>query len=444
MKPMLSLTTWSRLKLRLGGRLGLAASILLAARMSFAQESLRSSLAGDAAAEAESQQIGAVRYTYAAGDFRLLVVPSVGIDFNDNINLSENAGESDFILRPQLGLTGAYPVTQNNLLSFSAGVGYDDYLEHSQYSTWRLTTGSWLSFDMYVKDFRLDFHDDFSAVEDPGAQAALAGTAQYGVFNNTSGLTATWDLEDVVLTFGYDHLISLATTGPFSYLDRSAELPLIRAGFRFDSRLTAGIEGSAAFTRYDQSVLNDNQNYSGGVYADWSPDESLHIQPRVGYGIYQFQHTSQSDQIYFLSPFIPSTTVQTADQNSWYADLSVSHQVTKLVGYGLSAGHKTQLGIQSDLVEDTYVRPNITWMLFKDLNLNTSFFYDHGNQGAGNLSGNFPETYDWYGGGFLLSYELMKRLLVSLNYRLTLRSSDVPQRGYAQNIVGIKFSYQPQ
>ena len=38
----------------------------------------------------------------------------------------------------------------------------------------------------------------------------------------------------------------------------------------------------------------------------------------------------------------------------------------------------------------------------------------------------------------------MKKLMVSLNYRLTLRSSNIPDREYAQNIVGIKLSYQPQ
>jgi hypothetical protein len=44
----------------------------------------------------------------------------------------------------------------------------------------------------------------------------------------------------------------------------------------------------------------------------------------------------------------------------------------------------------------------------------------------------------------MLSYPLMKKLLLSLNYRLTLRSSDIHDREYAQNLVGIKLSYQPK
>ena len=313
-----------------------------------------------------------------------------------------------------------------------------------RYSALRLDAGSQLSFDMYIKDFWFNFHDSLSSIQDPSAEAAVAGTAQYGTFNNSAGLTTTWDLEDVVLTLGYDHLNSLATSGEFSYLNRSSEQLVARGGFRFNPQLTAGIEGSAAYTTYDQAVLNNNQNYSAGLYADWQPGPYLHIQPRVGYDVFQFQHTSQSVPNYFLVPDIPPVgqSVQTSDLNSWYADLTVSHQATRAINYALSAGHEIRPGIQSDAVEDSYLRPNITWTIIRDMNLNTSVFYEHGNQGEGNVAGNLTETYDWFGGGLMLSYPLMKRLMFSLNYRLTLRSSSIPDRGYAQNIVGIRLSYQ--
>jgi hypothetical protein len=225
---------------------------------------------------------------------------------------------------------------------------------------------------------------------------------------------------------------------------------MARAGFRFSSQLTAGIEGTASFTSYDHYVLNNNQSYSAGLYADWQPGTFLHIQPRAGYAIYQFQHTSQSAQIFELTPsgnlYVAPVgeSIQTADVDTWYADLTVSHQATKAVSYAFSAGHEIRLGVEADVLEDSYLRPNITWKILKDLDLNTSLFYEHGNQGEGNVTGNLTETYDWYGGGLMLNYPLMKKLLLTLNYRLTLRSSDTADRDYAQNIVGIKLSYRPQ
>jgi hypothetical protein len=431
------------------GRL-VAASMLLAAGLASAQDSLRNSLAGDAAAAAQRRQMASQFYTVKAGDFRLLVVPSVEMDYNDNVTLSKTDAQSDFILEPLLQLTGSYPVTQRNLLSLSVGVGYWDYLQHSTNNGLRLTSDSQLSFDMYIKDFRINFHDRFSLTEDSSTEAAVAGTGLYGTFNNTAGFTTTWDLEDVVLTLGYDHHNSLSSSGQFNYLDRSSELPMARAGFKFNPQLTVGVEGTASFTTYDHAVLNDNQSYSAGLYADWNPGTYFHIQPRAGYTIYQFQHTSQSAQIFDLTPSgTPITapageSIQTSDLNSWYADLTVSHEASEAVSYSFSAGHEIRLGIESDVIEDWYIRPNIKWTIIKDLRLNTSLLYEHGNQGAGNVSGNLTETYDHYGGGLVISYPLMKMLMVSLNYRLTLRSSDIPDRGYAQNLVGLRFTYRPQ
>jgi hypothetical protein len=442
--------SWHRISTRAICGWWLTASMLLAAGLAPAQDSLRNSLAGDAAAEAQRQQIGSQPYTVKSDDFRLLAVPSLEMDYNDNVSLSKREPQSDFILKPLLQLTGDYPVTQHNLLSFSVGVGWDEYLEHSHYSSFRLNSDSQLSFDMYIKDFWINFHDRFSFVEDPSAEASLAGTAQYGTFMNTAGITTTWDLEDVVLTFGYDHQKSLATSGEFSYLDRSAELPLVRAGFKFNPRLTAGVEGSASFTAYDQAVLNNNQSYSAGLYADWKPGQYLRIQPRAGFTTDQFQHTSRSAQIFNLSPsgnqiIAPAgQSIQTSDLTSWYADLTISHQISQAASYALSAGHEIRPGIQADAVEDWYFRPNITWTIIKDMDLNTSVFYEHGNQGEGNVSGNLTESYDHFGGGLMLGYPLMKKVKLGLNYRLTLRSSNVPDRDYAQNIVGITLSYRPQ
>src|ERR1039458_4278145 len=218
--------------------------MLLAATLAPAQDALRNSLAGDAAAAAQRQQMASQLYTVKAADFRLLVVPSLEMDYNDNVTLSKAGAQSDFILKPLVQFTGSYPVTQQNLLSFSAGVGYDEYLEHSQYSAFRVNSDSQLSFDMRIKDFLINFHDRFSYSQDPSAEASLAGTALYGGLMNTAGLATTWDLEDVVLTLGYDHQNFLSSSGQFSYLDRSSELPLARAGFKLRPDLTVGVEGT--------------------------------------------------------------------------------------------------------------------------------------------------------------------------------------------------------
>ncbi len=416
--PRYALTPW------------LAALMLLAARLATAQEALRTSLAGEAAAEARQLQLQSLPYTVKSGDFKLLVVPSLGLDWNDNINISKTNAQPDFILRPQVQLDASYPITRNNMLSLNVGAGYEQYLEHDQYSTWFLQSGTELSFDIYVKDFWFNLHDRAQYVQDTSQQPALSGTANYATINNTAGLSATWDLNQGTLSAGYDHKNVISTSEQYNSQDSAAEMVFARAGLDVYSGVTIGIEGTGAYTTYAQTVLNNNNAYSAGLYADWELGKYFHIQPRGGYTIIQFQHTSQS--------------IQTSDLNSWYADLNLTHKATDAIDYAFDAGREVQAGIQSDVIEDWYVRPSLRWNVNQNLNLHASFSYEHGQQGAGNVTGNLTETYDWYGTEVGASYPILKKVSLGLNYRLTLRSSNIATDEYTQNLVSLTLTYQPQ
>jgi len=408
----------------------LAALMLLAARLATAQEALRTSLAGDAAAEARHTQLESVPYTVKSGDFRLLVTPSLRFDWNDNINLSSDNPEADLILRPLVALNASYPIGTYNLLNLSVDFGYDKYINHDELSQWRLDSGSELSFDVYVKDFWINFHDRFQYSQDAAQEAAVAGTGSYGTFQNTAGLSGTWDLEDVTLTLGYDHQNTMSLSDQFNNINNASELFVARTGLRIHPKLTVGVEGTASFTTYDQTVLNDNKEYSAGIYGDWRPGSYFSVQPRLGYTIFDSSQTSSS--------------VQGGNLTSWYADLTLAHQATDFLSYSLSAGHEIRLGIQSDAIEDSYIRPNINWDVTKDVTLQTSLFYEHGNEGGGQQASLLEKDYDWYGGGLSVSYSPMKKVRISLNYRLTLRSSNVASREYTQNMVGLQITYTPR
>jgi len=417
----------------------LLALILLAAATAPAQESLHNSLTGEAALEARKLQLESLPYTFKLDDFKLLVTPSLDLDWNDNINCSKSDAEQDFILSPLLQLNASYPITQNNLFSLNVGAGYDKYFDHDQYSTWRLQSGTELSFDIYVKDFWFNLHDRVNYVQDASQQPALSGTANYATFNNTAGLSATWDLNKLTLSTGYDHQnVMSPVSQPYESQDGATEMLFVRAGLEVYPGVTAGVEGTAAYTTYDQMILNDNNNYSAGIYADWQPSKAFRIQPRVGYTIFDFQNTSEASFVQTNQP------IRTSNLNSWYADLNVTHQITDAIGYTLDAGHEVQTGIQSDTIEDWYARPAVHWNIIKNVTLNTAFSYEHGKQGVGNVSGNLTENFDWFGANVGVNYSIIKKLSLGLHYRLTLRSSNIPNDEYTQNVIGISLTYLTQ
>jgi hypothetical protein len=237
-------------------------------------------------------------------------------------------------------------------------------------------------------------------------------------------------LEDVTLTLGYDHQNVLSLSSQFNQINHAAELVDARAGLQFNPRLTVGVEGTASFTTYDQAVLNDNQQYSAGIYGDWRPGHYFSVQPHVGYTIFESSQTSSS--------------VKGGNLASWYANLTLAHQVTDFLSYSLSAGHEILPGIQSDAIEDSYIRPSVDWKVIKDVTLQTSLFYEHGAEGGGQQASLQEKNYDQYGGGLNLSYSPTKKVRISLNYGLTLRSSNVASREYTQNLVGLQITYTPQ
>ena len=420
----------------------LAMATIMSAGLAPAQDALRFSLAGDAAAAARNLQQTPEAYTIKSGDFRLLASPSLTVDWNSNINDAHTGALEDFILWPTLGLDMSYPVTANNVLRLNGTFGYQEYLEHSDYSRWTAQSGSALSYDIYVKDFWINLHDLISCLENSSQQAAVANTGLFGYFQNTAGVNTTWDLEDVTLSLGLDYQTYLATSAQFEYTDHSSEFIVARGGFKFYPTLTAGLEATVAPTTYDQHILNNNLNYSAGVYGDWHPGTFLDVQPRVGYTYYQYDQTS--------------TVIPAVNQGLWYCDLTIKHDLTQAVSYTLSAGHEFLLGIYGNNIEDWYARTTITWNIIRNLTLTTSLSYENGTQGIANTTGTASttgthtltptpeENFNWLTGGLGLKYPFTKRFTLALNYQFTLRASNYTADEYAQNIVGLTLTYSLQ
>src|SRR3954469_18329210 len=103
-------------------RLGLAviAASLFAVVTARAQDAIRPSLAGEAAAEARRQSIDNIPYNLQVGAIKFRFSATLGVEYNDNINLAEDGSilanlpggplmlattpQSDFIIHPSVNL----------------------------------------------------------------------------------------------------------------------------------------------------------------------------------------------------------------------------------------------------------------------------------------------------------------------------------------------------
>jgi len=360
-------------------------------------------------------------YTLKSGNFRLLVTPSLGVEWNSNIYQSETDVVHDYIVRPFVQFDMSYPLTDQNALNLNLGIGYNQYLINPDFSSLELRSLGGLSVDVYIKDVRINLHERPQYSQSPPQPSAVANTAVYSTFVNTIGALATWDLQELTMSLGYDHQNTVAMDSQYHDQNQGSELLVARAGYLVHPQVTVGLEGTGSFTAYTQPIFNDNTSASIGMYADWQPGAFFHVLPRFGYTYYFFRQTS--------------LTEPAVNSGSYYFDLTVRHDLSEAINYSVSLGHNLQLGYSSDLNEVSYFRPNINWQITENLDLTTYFGYDHGLQG--------DEIYDWVSAGIGLSHPLTDRLNLALNYRYTWRSSDQPDQGYTQNFVGLVLSYRP-
>jgi hypothetical protein len=430
-------------------------ALLCLAPIARAQDAIRPSLAGESAAEARRQSIDKIPYNLELGPIKFRFSATMGVEYNDNINLAEDASaflpsptgpvlvttqkQSDLILRPQINVNALWPVTQLNTLKLDLGIGYAFYLDHSSYDTNSIliNPGSQLSFDIFVGDFRINLHDRFSLEQDPVAELALSNVADYGRFQNTAGISALWDLNQAVATLGYDHYNFISTTSEFDYLNRNAEMVTGSLAFTPNSVMAIGIEGSFVHTYYDQNVLNDSDTYSGGGFLETQITSYLKLRVAAGYQVINFDNTGLVNDSH--------------DLNDYYANALLTHRVNSVLSHSLAVGHETQLGINSNFIKLNYIRHTANWNIFYHTLLSTELFYEDADDSGGSfvpLNGVpfafnpfVAEHIHRYGGALTLGYQLTQHVTLGLRYQYTQKDSDQPLRDYQQNRIALDGTY---
>jgi opacity protein-like surface antigen len=348
--------------------------------------------------------------------------------------------QSDFIIHPQVNLNALWPITQLNTLKFDIGLGYAFYLDHSNYNTNSvlLTPGSQLAFDIFVGDFRINIHDRFSLEQDPISEVALSNVADYGRFQNSAGVAVLWDLNQAVVTLGYDHYNFIAMNDRFEYLDRNADIFSGTIGFTPTSTMTVGLEGSVVDTYYDQQVMNDSLSYSIGAFLETQLTSNLKLRVAGGYQTIDFDDNG--------------LIRDTSDLNDYYANALLSHRVNSVFTHNLSVGHESQLGVNSNYVKLNYARHTATWNILYHTLLTTELFYEDAEEsGQGPLFApvtGIPvvnpfaaERIHRYGGALSLGYQLSPHVTLGLRYQYTQKDSDQPLRDYRQNRVALDGTY---
>ncbi|MBV9674681.1 MAG: outer membrane beta-barrel protein [Verrucomicrobia bacterium] len=416
-----------------GGRLlclvlGLILFQLLGATQGLAQESIRASLAGDAAAFANRPSLSNAGYNLQLGPVLARFSASLGLEFNDNITLSENNRESDLIVRPSVEANLAWQVSELNALRLDLGIGYAAYASQSQFDTQSLLIAplSALSFDVFVGDFRITFFDQFSLLQNPVDEINLANVGRFTRFENAAGITVVWDLNKVILTGGYAHYNFESLTSNYSYLDRNEEQFFISGSLRATNTLSVGVRATGGLVNYNHNFNNNSAWYSFGPFLETQLTPYIHVSLEGGYQGGSFSTGGLNND--------------TSSLDSVYGRLQITHRVNRYITETFDIGREAMLGYTTNTTELTYIRYGAFWRINARATLAFDAFYEHGLDSPSDFE---SERVDRYGVGANIDYRLGRHLSTSLGYWFIDRTSDLPDRSYYQNraLWGITYEF---
>jgi hypothetical protein len=390
------------------------------------QETPRTSVAGLASAEGQKGSMEDTHYNFKVGPAAISLRAGSSVEFNDNINLAHVGKQSDIILRPELGVNARWQVSTLNTLTFDTTLGYSKYLSHSENDTKYLlaSPGSALEFFMYIGDFRLNFHDRFAYSQDPIQVSVVSNTAQFGRFTNSIGPSVDWDLNDVVLTLGYDYNTFLATTQQFSYLDSDGHTFTGKASFIVNPTIKAGLQATTTITQYKQNFQNNSGVTSIGPFVEADLTDNTKITSGVGLQLGQFDSGGGNGD--------------SSNLNGFYANVMVTNKLNKYFSQSLSLGHDSELGVTSNFYTTDYIRHTANWNIINHVSLGSQLFFEHIVESGGVVD----ETLNRFGAGITAGYQITQKLTSTVGYTYTQKVSNSSLLDYIQNSLVLTLSYQ--
>ncbi len=365
------------------------------------------------------------RYNLMAGPVRFNVAAGAGLEYNDNIELSDHHRQSDFIFRPSLNIETVWPLSELNTLRFSLGLSYAKYFDHSEFDTRGvlLSPNSEVAMTVHVGDVAITVRDRFSYQEDPFDLPVLSGVAVYRRFENLVGLQADWAINaTTTLTGGYNHYNLWTRDHDFDSLEQSVDTLYLRPSIKVAPAASIGLNGSVNWVQHTHDILNDGTSYLVGPFVDIGLTESTRVYLEAGYQNFSFDNGGS----------VPDDE----DANTYYIKSEIDNRLSENVNQRLSFSKTTESGFNTNFYELWHLEYAADWKLTQSLTLDPVAFYEHYK-----TSGGDSEKADRYGAAIGLRYVLTPSVTFGADYRFVLKDSNQPDSSYYQNLVLLSVFY---
>lgn len=364
-------------------------------------------------------------YNMAIGPVRFGLTAGVGIEWNDNIKLSDKDKLSDFILRPSVNLNSAWVVSELNTIRFSIGAGYAKYFSYSEYDAKSLlfTPNSALAMTFQVNEVKITVRDRFSYQEDPYDVAVVSDTGNFRRFENQASLQLDWNVTPyIILTGGYAHYDLWALDDAFSSQTRSIDSLFFRPGYQITPTINVGVNTSASTINFQKNIQNDATNFMAGPFLQWSITDATEIYLEAGLQGMNFKNNG--------------TISDSQNSNASYFKTEVNNRLSETFTQRFSLNRNAEVGFGSNFYDIYHAEYSALWQPSVFFNVSPSFFYEYYE-----TSGETSEKANRLGAALALRYILSPSLTLGLDYRFLLKHGEFEESDYHQNLLLLSIYY---
>ena len=381
-------------------------------------------------------------YNIKAGPVQMSFDAGMGVEYNTNVNLSEEDPRGSLVLTPRVGMNLYWPITRLNNVSLALGVGYNYSLNDpdlgGQYLL--ISPATELMFNIFIQDFIITVYTRPSVTENPTDDPTISNAVNYTFFSNTAGIDVLWDLNDLQFGIGYANQIRYSLNDDYNNQDTVSNQIYANASAMVQPFLRVGLEGSVYNTYYfderpfstgggtgvetlNTSNLNNSVGASAGLFAMGNISRFTSWSAGVGWQITQFNETNNP--------------LNTGNASNPYFYFGVANELNRFFTHSLSAGFQTEPSNESNFVQAFNVGYGFNWILIRNWSLGGGVFYQNGTESPG------PESEDFnrVGANVGLGYQLTKNLVASLYYSVISKGSTVLADSYNQQIFGLNLNY---
>lgn len=362
-----------------------------------------------------------------------------GFEYNSNILRTANP-VSDFISSTLLNISVNYRLTQNNVLSLTAGLGVDHYFNHPELAAYgngsylfNILPGSTLAFDIKAGPVYITIYDRMSVR--PAINNAFIGAAvnnSFGVFQNDAGIAANWQINSAwALAVNYTNTISEALGNNNSQFSRT--MNSVHASLTYSPTATwiLGTEGGISFLKYVQPTLNDATLFNWGGFVSVPLGRTTVFKASGGVQIFNFDAPTV---------FAPLGPGDPNDLHGYYYNFSITNQLNARFSHTLTIGHESAINLASNFVTADFINYGISMIAWKGGRFSLSGYFERSTPSFVNLAfGGTASNLTQFGVDFYYTHQITSKLRMGAGYHFgradyNIAGRDLDQHGFSFDI----------